>query len=225
MVGLNLKRCIGIWLTAVCVAMMALVVVQSAIAAAAAEPAKKAKAVEPAPATQPVVVPPKIAPVALSKAHQAMCKVQVGQPMPEISLPPLAGGEAVKLSSLYGKKGTVVVFWKGDRRMGREELADVGPEVLDMFGKAGIAVVGIATGSAANDAAAALKAAKAADFPNLSDADGKAFALVGTEKLPRTFLLDPQGKILWFDIEYSLATRRELNEALRAVAGEPKPSK
>ena len=36
-------------------------------------------------------------------------------------------------------------------------------------------------------------------FPNLLDADGKAFAQVGSEKLPRTFVLDPSGKILWFD--------------------------
>ena len=56
-----------------------------------------------------------------------------------------------------------------------------------------------------------------ANFPNLLDADGKAFAQVGSERLPRTYLLDPQGKILWFDIEYSLATRRELHQALRAV--------
>jgi len=27
--------------------------------------------------------------------------------------------------------------------------------------------------------------------------------------------------ILWFDIDYSLATRRELKDALRVLAGEP----
>ena len=60
-----------------------------------------------------------------------------------------------------------------------------------------------------------------ANFPTLLDADGKAFAQIGSEKMPRTFLLDPQGKILWFDIEYSLSTRRELHQALRSVTGEP----
>ena len=63
------------------------------------------------------------------------------------------------------------------------------------------------------------------DFTNWLDADGNAFAQVGSQKLPRTYLLDPTGKILWFDIEYSLGTRRELNQALRAVAGEPQPAK
>jgi hypothetical protein len=53
----------------------------------------------------------------------------------------------------------------------------------------------------------------------LLDAEGRAFAEVGSEKLPRTYLVDAQGKILWFDIEYSLSTRRELHQALRAVVG------
>jgi hypothetical protein len=84
--------------------------------------------------------------------------------------------------------------------------------------------VGVSVDAPAADAQATLKAA-VAQFANLLDADGKAFAQVGSEKLPRTYLVDPQGKILWFDIEYSLGTRRELNQALRAVAGEPKPAK
>jgi hypothetical protein len=35
--------------------------------------------------------------------------------------------------------------------------------------------------------------------------------------LPRTYLLDSSGKILWFDLEYSRSTRRELNQAIRYV--------
>jgi peroxiredoxin len=168
-------------------------------------------------------VPAKIPAVALSKAHASLCKVKVGDMMPAIELPQL-GGAVTKLSSLFGKEATVVVFWKGDRRMAREQLADMGPEVVEPFGKAGVAVVGVSVDAPEGDAQAALKAA-GAQFANLLDADGKAFARVGSEKLPRTYLLDPQGKILWFDIEYSLGTRRELNQALWAVAGKPKPAK
>jgi hypothetical protein len=84
--------------------------------------------------------------------------------------------------------------------------------------------VGIAVNESPEKAQATLKSVEA-DFPNLIDEDGRDFASVGSEKLPRTYLLDPKGKILWFDIEYSLGTRRELKQALRAVAGEPKPSK
>lgn len=169
------------------------------------------------------VAPAEIPAVALSKGHEALCKVKVGDTMPEISLPQL-GGEPAKLASLLGDKATVVVFWNSDRRMAREQLADLGPDVVEPFGKAGVAVVGIVVGESESDAQAALKAAEV-NFANLLDADGKAFAQVGSEKLPRTYLLDPQGKILWFDIEYSLGTRRELHQALRAVAGEPNISK
>jgi peroxiredoxin len=168
--------------------------------------------------------PVKIPTVALSKAHEALCRVKVGDAMPEITAPQVGGGSPTKLSSFFGDKATVVVFWKNDRRMAREQLADLGPEVIEPFGKAGVGVVGIAVGMSEADAQAALKAA-GADFTNWLDTDGKAFALVGSVKLPRTFLLDPRGKILWFDLEYSLGTRRELNQALRAVAGEPQPVK
>lgn len=138
--------------------------------------------------------------------------------MPAISLPKLGAAGKAKLADLFGKKATVVVFWKGDRRMTQQQLADLGPDVVEPFGKSGVAVVGVAVDSA-KDAQATFKKAGAA-FPNLLDADGKAFAQVGSGRLPRTYLVDPTGKILWFDIEYSLATRRELHQALRAIAGE-----
>jgi hypothetical protein len=98
-------------------------------------------------------------------------------------------------------------------------LLDLGPDVIEPFGGAGVAVVGVAVGEMAANAQTALERADAA-FPNLLDSDGSAFNQVGSEKLPRVYLLDPQGKILWFDIEYSLATRRELHQALRAVTAD-----
>ncbi len=35
--------------------------------------------------------------------------------------------------------------------------------------------------------------------------------------MPRTYLVDSQGKILWFDMEYSRSTRRDLRDAIRVV--------
>ena len=162
-----------------------------------------------APTTMPTVL--------LTKQHEALCQVGVGDTLPPIELTQL-GGRRIKLSDLYGKTATVVVFWKGDRRMARAELADLGPDVIGPFADQGVAVVGIAVREPARAAQAALREAKAT-FPNLLDPDGQAFAKVGSEKLPRTYVLDPQGKVLWFDIEYSLATRRELNQALRSIVG------
>ncbi len=168
-----------------------------------------------APAVMPTVV--------LSKSHQALCKVKVGDVLPAIELPQIGVNQRKKLAELYGKAATVVVFWKGDRRMTREVLADLGPDVMELFGDKGVTVVGIAVNETAAGAKAALDKA-GAKFVNLLDADGKAFAQLGSARLPRVFLVDPAGKILWFDIEYSQTTRRELHQALRTVTGEPAES-
>lgn len=168
--------------------------------------------------------PAAIPKVLLSKGDEAACKVKVGDAMPAIELPKLSGGDTTKLADLLGKKATVVVFWKGDRRMSQQQLADLGADVIEPYGKDGVAVVGIAVDESAKDAESAFKKTGAA-FTNLHDADGKAFALVGSGRFPRTYLLDPSGKIVWFDIEYSLATRRDLHQALRTIAGDATPAK
>jgi peroxiredoxin len=162
-------------------------------------------------ARQPATVPP----VALSDSHRALCRVLVDDVMPSIELEQLGGGRR-RLAELAGKTATVVVIWKSDRRMALQQLVDIRRDVLEPFSEAGVAVAGIAVEESPEEVKAVLERS-GADFPTLLDADGKAFAQVGSEKLPRTYLLDPQGKILWFDIEYSLSTRRELHQALRAV--------
>jgi peroxiredoxin len=154
--------------------------------------------------------------VQLSKREQALCKVKVGDAMPEAELPKVDGGEKVKLAGLLGKKATVVVFWKGDRRMAREQLADLPVDVIEPFGKKEVAVVGIAVNETEAGANQALTKADA-KFTNLLDADGKVFEKVGSERLPRTYVLDPKGNIVWFDIEYSLTTRRELHDVMRLM--------
>jgi peroxiredoxin len=156
--------------------------------------------------------------VLMSKGDEAVCKVRVGDAMPAIELPKPGGNDKTKLADLFGKNATVVVFWKSDRRMSQQQLADIGTDVVEPFGKQGVSVVGVAVEEAAKDVEATIKNSRAT-FPNLHDADGKAFARVGNGRFPRTYLLDPGGKIVWFDIEYSLATRRELHQALRAMVG------
>jgi peroxiredoxin len=164
---------------------------------------------DPKPSAMPKVI--------MSKGDQAACRVKVGDAMPTIELPKLSGDGKAKLANLFGKKATVVIFWKGDRRMGQQQLADLGKDVVQPFGKEGVSIVGVAVDQSPQEAQQALKKA-GATFTNLHDADGKAFALMGTGRFPRTYVLDPSGKIVWFDIEYSMATRRELHQALRTLA-------
>ena len=38
-------------------------------------------------------------------------------------------------------------------------------------------------------------------------------------RLPRVFLVDDRGKILWFDVEYSRTTRQELLQAIQVTLG------
>ena len=157
----------------------------------------------------------KVPKVLLSKAHAKLCAVKTNDTMPPIELPNIEG-KVTELSSLYGKKLTVVCFWKGDRAFARSELIDLGPDVSDKFSADGLNVVGIAVQETPESAVRHTQEA-GVKFPTLVDSDGTAFSLVGTEKLPRTYLLDAEGKILWFDIEYSRSTRRELHMAIRAA--------
>jgi len=159
----------------------------------------------------PVEVPP----VLLTRQQADLCRVKVGDAMPEIELPKALGGSA-KLADLFGKAATVVVFWKGNRQMALDELADLGPDIVQKFGSRGVAVVGIAVDEP-TDSARSIIQKTAAEFPQLLDADGEAFDKVGSQKLPWTLVLDANGKIVWFDLEYSLATRRELQQTLLAT--------
>jgi hypothetical protein len=54
-------------------------------------------------------------------------------------------------------------------------------------------------------------------YPILLDTGGAYFKKLASEKMLRTYLLDAHGKILWFDTEYSRATRRDLLQAIDAA--------
>jgi peroxiredoxin len=155
--------------------------------------------------------------VLLSAEHAAMCKVKVGDAFPSIELPQIAGAP-VQLSSLAGQKATVILLWTPGHWMSRTALADIAKDVGAQAGNSGIGLVGVVESKNAADAQAEM-AKYGAIFPQLLDADGVAFDQVGSIALPRVYVLDAQQKIVWFDIEYSEATRRELHETLNVIAG------
>ncbi|TWU17816.1 TlpA family protein disulfide reductase [Bythopirellula polymerisocia] len=155
--------------------------------------------------------------VFLSTSHSAMCRVRVEDELPEIKLQKLSGGEA-SLSSLLGSQATVVLFWHPDPWMSRMALADLEREVFASAEPGKVAVVGIAVETPTEKVEQEVKAALAS-YPQLIDVDGKAFDKVGMVMLPRIYVLDSSGKIVWFDIEYSESTRRELKQTLEVLAG------
>jgi peroxiredoxin len=151
--------------------------------------------------------------VGLTKAHADTCRVKVGDTLPDVQLATPEGSEQ-PLAKSFGKKLTVVLFWNGSKPTALEELRDLQPDVLGRFGGNGVAVIGVNTGDEPQVARDLVKQA-GASFPQLSDPQGEAFKQLATTKVPRTYLVDPAGKVVWFDLEYSRTTRRELVQAIR----------
>ena len=170
---------------------------------------------EPAPqAVDTTQVPP----VLLSTIHSQWCSRLAGDQFPELTLPQIRQAGQVELSSLYGKQATLVVMWTEDRWMSQMALEDVQRLVAGQHNPADVAVVGIAIDTPKGDAQR-IVAATGSLFPHLLDTEGTALAEVGSVALPRLYVLDPAGKILWFDIEYSESTRRELLRTVAIVTG------
>jgi len=61
---------------------------------------------------------------------------------------------------------------------------------------------------------------KVMSMPIFIDPGGALFAQVAHEKLPRIYVLDAEGKVLWFDMEYSEITREEMLQTIQVALGE-----
>jgi peroxiredoxin len=181
--------------------------------AAATPPADAASAPVVREAAKPVVEESAggVPSVVLSAGHTKLCKVAVGDAIPTLELP-RQDGAATSLDSLAGAKATVVVIWSPDRWMAASALE----EAARIAAVEGVAVVGVAVG-VQPDAVASFSPATG-QFPQLIDSQGATLAAVGEGALPRVYVLDAQRRIAWFDIEFSEATRRELQQAVAALA-------
>jgi peroxiredoxin len=148
-----------------------------------------------------------------TEQHIKTCKVLVGDQFPKLELADVSG-QSQNLADLLGEKLTVVVFCNSNLPTSLEELADLEKRYVREFGEQGLNVIGVNVNDKP-EVAKELSEQSGAKFPELSDTAGQAFASVATAKLPRTYLLDASGKILWFDIEYSRTTRQQLLSAIR----------
>ena len=179
----------------------------------------------PEPTPTPVVEKPpepSMPKVVLSEEHLATCLVKVGDALPALTLKN-AAGEEQEWKALQGEKATVVLFWADSNLYAPTALEDLQRDFVAPYAERGVKVVGVNVSGKPEDVLQAAQDAKAT-FPQLVDADGAAFAQVATKKLPRVYLLDAEGKILWFDISYDpLRTPRILQEALDFHLG-PAPS-
>lgn len=159
--------------------------------------------------------------VKLTEAMKAECLVKVGDAMPAGELQDL-DGKAATLSSLLGKQATVVFFWdRGktptDKVIAATALEDIERDVVAPFADKGLAVVGVNVGDAPEDIRK-MMADAGAKFPTLSDAKGEYFAKLAKDaKPPRVYVLNASGAVVWFDVEFSRSTRRDLAQAVAAV--------
>jgi len=162
--------------------------------------------------------PPKLPEVKMPAKLAETCLVKVGGSMPEADLANLEG-KRLAIRSLFGKKLTVVLFWESENMYATQALEYLDLDVTKPFGEKGVRVVGI---SVKDSPEAARKAVGQAGvkYVNLLDPQGAYFAKAATEKIPRVYLLDASGKVLWLDIEYSTSTRRDLARAIKFVLGE-----
>jgi peroxiredoxin len=155
--------------------------------------------------------------VRMSDAHAKTCLVNIGDAFPEMSLLDVQG-QPRTLSEFYGPKLTLVVFWSARQRLAREQFARLEREVVQQHGGRGVKVVAINVGGRQEETQKLTKKS-GATFECWLDGGGDAFALVAARKLPRSYLLDPDGVVLWLDIEYSQGTRRELRNAIEYFSG------
>jgi len=162
--------------------------------------------------------------VSLSEAAEVECRgYRDGKVMPEIELADVEGTPQ-QLHGLLGEKLTVVFFWKDsddayERTDAEDALWFLGEKIAKPLAEKGVAVVTVNVGDTTEAAGERLAAAEIS-LPTLLDAERALFSQVATTDLPRVYLLDPEGAILWFDPEFSETTRDHLLMGIGSVLKE-----
>jgi hypothetical protein len=175
----------------------------------------------PKPKTPP---PPLTIPkVGLSDALRATCLLNVGDMVPDVELLALDGRKAA-LENLYGETYTVAFLWSEKKstyaRLAADEaLQDLQNDLAGPYAAKGVKVIGINVGDKPAVVGQELQNA-GIKIPCYFDPDRAFFSKLATSRLPRVYLLDAAGKIIWFDTEYTQSTRRNLMIAVRVLFGE-----
>jgi peroxiredoxin len=173
--------------------------------------------VEPAAKKPEPVKPAEMPKVVLDAQSEKSSLLKVGDVLPDVELADL-DGKKQSLRSLFGAKLAVVLFWTSDNLYSAQALEDLQSDLGPQEAK-GVRLVGIDVKDKAEDAQSEVRDRKV-KYPNLADADGAFFAKVASERMPRVYLVDASGKILWFDLEYSDKSRRDLKTAVQVVLGQ-----
>ena len=158
---------------------------------------------------------PSVPPVVMSDQHSVTCLINVGDTMPEIALPDV-NGDMQDLQKRLGERLTIVLFWSPESPSSIDELNEIVAKVARQLHPRGVHIYAVCEHGTAQTVKQIAEDA-GASFPVVIDEDGAMMSHVATSKLPRTYLLDPAGKILWFDIEYSHAMWRETPPGIAGI--------
>ena len=134
-------------------------------------------------------------------------------------------GQKQALAELLGKKGAVVFFWTAGsseiaQMTAAQALGDLQGDAQEPYGNQGLAVVALNPEDPAQKVKDLLAKVQVA-YPVLVDDGGACFAKVAKSELPRVYVLDGAGKILWFDTEFSEVSREDLKQTLQYMFGAP----
>ncbi len=162
--------------------------------------------------------PPTIPTVNLTEELRATSLVEVDDQIPQGELPDL-DGQMHAIRDVLGDRLTVVLFWHSGNMHSVVQLEDLARDIAGPLSEQGGGIIAINVGDTPEKAAEAARKAEA-DFLVLLDPDKSYFEKVATERIPRTYVLDAEGTILWFDLEYSRSTRRDLEQTINVVLAE-----
>lgn len=143
--------------------------------------------------------------VVLSTEHEAMCRIGVGDAFPAVE-GRADSGASVKLETLRGDKATVVAVPGGPKWMTQMMGGDLSKDFAPKYAGRGVGFVSLG--------------AVGEGVKTLAVAEAKLGELLGEGRMPRVYVLDPAGKVVWFDVEYTLSTHRELHVALDELTGQ-----
>lgn len=160
--------------------------------------------------------------VLLSSKHQETCRKRIGEQIDDVAVTDIAGKE-YQLKSLLSDRLTVLILWNDRSFAGTEQFLRIPVDILAEFASQRVKVIAANVGGDL-ETTKRLTGDGADKIVSLVDSDSALFKQFATSHLPRTYVLDKDGKILWFDLEYSQSTRRELANALRYYLANPQGS-
>ena len=163
--------------------------------------------------TLPTLNPNPVEPqVELSEQQKKACLKQVGDKLDDITIKDVTNRD-VQLREVLSDRLTVLILWSEKSVAGYEQFRRIPVDVLAKFAPHRIKVVAANVGGTVQETQR-LTGKAANKVLSLADRDAALFKQFATTGVPRTYVLDAEGRVVWFDIEYSESTRRALDNTL-----------